>query len=216
MDYTFKDMDFTKSCRILIIVACCSLVVTHAASDKNRSSEPSQISDGLTASFPDFPVTVVPQDTVVDHHIKSSDRKPHLARDSLPKASSSVERAKPNHWLRHEDEKKNHLSHPNDSSDSQSTSVPRCQQTHTIGTSTAFKCINTVLSCLILVVGIVGNTTLLRIICQNKSMRNGPNALIASLALGDLIYITIDIPIHVYKVRAQIIVSLEQGKLYLV
>uniref|UniRef100_A0AAV2KSI6 Endothelin-1 receptor n=1 Tax=Knipowitschia caucasica TaxID=637954 RepID=A0AAV2KSI6_KNICA len=30
-------------------------------------------------------------------------------------------------------------------------------------------------------------------------MRNGPNALIASLALGDLIYITIDIPINVYK-----------------
>ncbi|KAG7232569.1 hypothetical protein INR49_008382 [Caranx melampygus] len=30
-------------------------------------------------------------------------------------------------------------------------------------------------------------------------MRNGPNALIASLALGDLIYIAIDIPINVYK-----------------
>ena len=32
-------------------------------------------------------------------------------------------------------------------------------------------------------------------------MRNGPNALIASLALGDLIYIAIDIPINVYKVK---------------
>ncbi|KAJ8271830.1 hypothetical protein COCON_G00106890 [Conger conger] len=32
-------------------------------------------------------------------------------------------------------------------------------------------------------------------------MRNGPNALIASLALGDLIYIIIDIPVNVYKLQ---------------
>lgn len=63
-----------------------------------------------------------------------------------------------------------------------------------------FRYINTVISCAVFVVGIVGNATLLRIIYQNKSMRNGPNALIASLALGDLIYIIIDIPITVYKV----------------
>ncbi|KAL0157476.1 hypothetical protein M9458_045552, partial [Cirrhinus mrigala] len=62
-----------------------------------------------------------------------------------------------------------------------------------------FKYVNTVLSCLIFVVGMVGNATLLRIIYLNKTMRNGPNALIASLALGDLIYIAIDIPINVYK-----------------
>ncbi|KTG33750.1 hypothetical protein cypCar_00003825 [Cyprinus carpio] len=62
-----------------------------------------------------------------------------------------------------------------------------------------FKYINTIISCAVFVVGIVGNATLLRIIYQNKCMRNGPNALIASLALGDLIYITIDIPINVYK-----------------
>uniref|UniRef100_A0A8C6TPL7 Endothelin-1 receptor n=1 Tax=Neogobius melanostomus TaxID=47308 RepID=A0A8C6TPL7_9GOBI len=76
-------------------------------------------------------------------------------------------------------------------------SLPSCTQETSI--KTAFKYINTVLSCLIFAVGIVGNATLLRIICQNKSMRNGPNALIASLALGDLIYITIDVPINVYK-----------------
>lgn len=76
---------------------------------------------------------------------------------------------------------------------------PRCLQKTSI--ETAFKYINTVLSCLIFVVGMVGNATLLRIIYQNKSMRNGPNALIASLALGDLLYIAIDIPINVYKVR---------------
>ncbi|XP_064871953.1 endothelin-1 receptor-like [Oncorhynchus nerka] len=65
-----------------------------------------------------------------------------------------------------------------------------------------FKYINTVISIMVFVVGIVGNATLLRIIYQNKCMRNGPNALIASLALGDLIYITIDIPINVYKLLA--------------
>ncbi|XP_012686742.1 endothelin receptor type Aa [Clupea harengus] len=65
-----------------------------------------------------------------------------------------------------------------------------------------FRYINTVISCAVFVVGIVGNATLLRIIYQNKSMRNGPNALIASLALGDLIYIIIDIPITVYKLLA--------------
>ncbi|XP_016106029.1 endothelin receptor type Ab [Sinocyclocheilus grahami] len=65
-----------------------------------------------------------------------------------------------------------------------------------------FKYVNTVLSCLIFVVGMVGNATLLRIIYLNKTMRNGPNALIASLALGDLIYIAIDIPINVYKLLA--------------
>ncbi|KAL7982006.1 hypothetical protein Chor_001063 [Crotalus horridus] len=62
-----------------------------------------------------------------------------------------------------------------------------------------FKYINTVISCAVFIIGLVGNATLLRIIYQNKCMRNGPNALIASLALGDLIYIIIDIPIHVYK-----------------
>ncbi|KAB5546638.1 hypothetical protein PHYPO_G00074330 [Pangasianodon hypophthalmus] len=66
----------------------------------------------------------------------------------------------------------------------------------------AFKYVNTVLFCVIFVVGIVGNATLLRIICFHKNMRNGPNALIASLALGDFIYIAIDIPIHIYKLLA--------------
>lgn len=67
--------------------------------------------------------------------------------------------------------------------------------------SNAFKYVNTVLSCAVFIIGMVGNVTLLRIIYQNKCMRNGPNALIASLALGDLIYIIIDIPITTYKVK---------------
>lgn len=65
-----------------------------------------------------------------------------------------------------------------------------------------FKYINTIISMLVFVVGLVGNATLLRIIYQHKCMRNGPNALIASLALGDLIYIIIVIPINVYKVHS--------------
>ncbi|XP_056588381.1 endothelin receptor type Ab isoform X2 [Triplophysa dalaica] len=77
---------------------------------------------------------------------------------------------------------------------------PAClRQTYIEG---LFKYVNTVLSCIIFVVGMVGNATLLRIIYLNKSMRNGPNALIASLALGDLIYIAIDKPINVYKLLA--------------
>lgn len=76
---------------------------------------------------------------------------------------------------------------------------PECLVDTSIKTS--FKYINTVISTLVFVVGLVGNATLLRIICQHKSMRNGPNALIASLALGDLIYIIIVLPINVYKVH---------------
>ncbi|XP_068596271.1 endothelin receptor type B-like [Brachionichthys hirsutus] len=67
----------------------------------------------------------------------------------------------------------------------------------------AFKYVNTVVSCLIFVVGIIGNSTLLRIIYKNKCMRNGPNVLIGSLALGDLLYIVIAIPINVYKLLAE-------------
>uniref|UniRef100_A0A8D0G5Q0 Endothelin receptor type B n=1 Tax=Sphenodon punctatus TaxID=8508 RepID=A0A8D0G5Q0_SPHPU len=66
-----------------------------------------------------------------------------------------------------------------------------------------FKYINTVMSCVVFVLGIIGNSTLLRIIYKNKCMRNGPNILIASLALGDLLHIIIDIPIHVYKLLAE-------------
>ncbi|KAM6139964.1 LOW QUALITY PROTEIN: endothelin receptor type B [Pterocles gutturalis] len=65
-----------------------------------------------------------------------------------------------------------------------------------------FKYINTVVSCLVCL-GIIGNSTLLRIIYKNKCMRNGPNILIASLALGDLLHIIIDIPINVYKLLAE-------------
>lgn len=76
-----------------------------------------------------------------------------------------------------------------------------------------FKYINTVVSCLVFVIGIIGNSTLLRIIYKNKCMRNGPNILIASLALGDLLHIIIGIPINVYKVRHQANAAKVTGKL---
>uniref|UniRef100_A0A3B4AE07 Endothelin receptor type B n=1 Tax=Periophthalmus magnuspinnatus TaxID=409849 RepID=A0A3B4AE07_9GOBI len=65
----------------------------------------------------------------------------------------------------------------------------------------AFKYVNTAVSLLVFVVGILGNAALLKIISANKSMRSGPNILIASLALGDLLHIVIDIPINTYRVR---------------
>ncbi|XP_068606789.1 endothelin receptor type Aa [Brachionichthys hirsutus] len=77
---------------------------------------------------------------------------------------------------------------------------PLCFTTTTIRNN--FKYINTAISILVFVVGLVGNAALLRIIYQHKCMRNGPNALIASLALGDLMYIIIDLPINVYKLLA--------------
>lgn len=204
MDVAFKDTDLPR--RILLLAAWCSLFVSPAAADTNASSQPSPVLDGMMASFPDFLVTEVPQAAAMEHLFQSSDRNPNLVQDTPNKASA--EKVKGNGELKHESERKHHPSHSNNSSsvsDTRTSSVPRCFQARAIQTSTAFKCINTLLSCLILAVGIIGNATLLRIIFQNKSMRNGPNALIASLALGDLIYIVIDIPINVYKVRLRVL-----------
>ncbi|KAG8014695.1 Endothelin-1 receptor [Nibea albiflora] len=77
---------------------------------------------------------------------------------------------------------------------------PMCISRTTI--KSYFKYINTIISVIVFVVGLIGNATLLRIIYQHKCMRNGPNALIASLALGDLIYIIVVIPITIYKLLA--------------
>ncbi|KAF7667651.1 hypothetical protein LDENG_00052130 [Lucifuga dentata] len=71
------------------------------------------------------------------------------------------------------------------------------------GIRDTFKYINTAVSVLVFIVGIVGNSALLKIIYVNKCMRSGPNILIASLALGDLIHIVIDIPINAYKLMAE-------------
>ncbi|KAL0974383.1 hypothetical protein UPYG_G00219710 [Umbra pygmaea] len=79
--------------------------------------------------------------------------------------------------------------------------IPMCSKPTEI--KDAFKYINTVVSCGIFIVGIIGNSALLRIIYKNKCMRNGPNVLIGSLALGDLLYILIAIPINVFKLIAE-------------
>ncbi|XP_069495248.1 endothelin receptor type B [Ambystoma mexicanum] len=83
---------------------------------------------------------------------------------------------------------------------SRPVSPPMCRGVPEIRSS--FKYISTVISCLVFVVGIIGNSTLLRIIYNNKRMRNGPNILIASLALGDLLHILIDMPVNAYKLLA--------------
>ncbi|KAM9319978.1 endothelin receptor type B, partial [Gastrophryne carolinensis] len=66
-----------------------------------------------------------------------------------------------------------------------------------------FRYINAVVSCMIFIVGTIGNLTLLRIIYKDKSMRNGTNLLIGSLALGDFLHIIIDMPITTYKLLSQ-------------
>uniref|UniRef100_A0A674MNM8 Endothelin receptor type B n=1 Tax=Takifugu rubripes TaxID=31033 RepID=A0A674MNM8_TAKRU len=78
---------------------------------------------------------------------------------------------------------------------------PMCLES--AGIRDAFKYINTLVSLVVFVVGIVGNSTLLRIIYANNCMRSGPNVLIASLAVGDLIHIVVDIPINAYRLMAE-------------
>lgn len=215
MGSAFKEVDLAKNFSVkcskmtsvsemfmLLLVVWCSVFVDPAASHKNMSSEPSQILDEMMANFTDFPLTDMPQVPVMNHLIQPSDSKPHLVQETLNKALSPVEKGKSKHKLEYKYERKPYPSHLSNTSHVPNTwpmSPPSCLQATSI--KTTFKYINTVLSCVIFAVGIIGNATLLRIICQNKSMRNGPNALIASLALGDLIYIAIDIPINVYKVR---------------
>ncbi|XP_022625335.1 endothelin-1 receptor-like isoform X2 [Seriola dumerili] len=160
-------------------------------------------SDQMMSDLPDLLSTDPPG---VDYRIHTSDREPHLAQQTVNKPLSPLEhglgKLKHSSKLKHKHER-----NPPSSSSNSSLAVhkrlappPSCVQETSI--KTAFKYINTVMSCVIFAVGIIGNATLLRIIYQNKSMRNGPNALIASLALGDLIYIAIDIPINVYKLLA--------------
>lgn len=78
--------------------------------------------------------------------------------------------------------------------------LPMCSES--AGIRGAFKYVNMAVSLLVFVVGIVGNSALLKIIYVNKCMRSGPNILIASLALGDLIHVVIDIPINAYRVSS--------------
>uniref|UniRef100_A0A3Q4BH94 G-protein coupled receptors family 1 profile domain-containing protein n=1 Tax=Mola mola TaxID=94237 RepID=A0A3Q4BH94_MOLML len=151
-------------------------------------------------SLPDVFGTDTPLGLGMDHLVVTSGTEPHLAQETLHKATPSLEKGNSKHKLKNKLERRPHSSNSSWIFHMRPVLPPKCLQPTSI--NTAFKFINTLLSCVIFAVGIIGNATLLRIIYQNKSMRNGPNALIASLALGDLIYIAIDIPINVYKLLA--------------
>ncbi|KAF3694803.1 Endothelin receptor type B [Channa argus] len=100
-----------------------------------------------------------------------------------------------------ENQKSNSSIHPPQVAGPKTPNPPMCSES--AGIRDTFKYVNTVVSLLVFVVGIVGNVALLRIIYVNKCMRSGPNILIASLALGDLIHIVIDIPINAYRLMAE-------------
>lgn len=95
-------------------------------------------------------------------------------------------------------QKSNSSIHPPQVAGPKTPHPPMCLES--AGIRDTFKYVNIVVSLLVFVVGIVGNSALLKIIYVNKCMRSGPNILIASLALGDLIHIGIDIPINTYRV----------------
>ncbi|KAM9335757.1 endothelin receptor type B-like isoform 2-T2 [Symphorus nematophorus] len=182
----------------VLLVVWCLLFVNLVGCNRNVSSDPSHVSDLMMSDLPDFYGTEPPLVPGMDHLIQTPDRQAHMVQETVNKEPSALEKGKAKHVgkLKH----KYDIKSPSRSSSSNVTVPPSCVQQTSI--KTAFKYINTVLSCVIFAVGIIGNATLLRIIYQNKSMRTGPNALIASLALGDLIYIAIDIPIQVYKLLA--------------
>lgn len=163
-----------------LLFLCCFLFVSPVGCHSNATSQPPPTDLKLSDPSVDPP----PPD-------------PHLSQETVHKPRVSVE-PEPEKLRTVSKPKHKHERKPSNSSQRIMIAPPPCLNIMSI--QTAFKYINTVLSCLIFTVGMIGNATLLRIICQNKSMRNGPNALIASLALGDLIYIVIDLPINVYKV----------------
>ncbi|XP_077436077.1 endothelin receptor type B-like isoform X2 [Vanacampus margaritifer] len=66
-----------------------------------------------------------------------------------------------------------------------------------------FKYLFAAISIVFFVLGIVGNSALLRIIHRNKCMRSGVDFLIASLASGDLLHIVVGIPVNTYRLMAK-------------
>ncbi|XP_038054888.1 neuromedin-B receptor-like [Patiria miniata] len=56
-----------------------------------------------------------------------------------------------------------------------------------------------VIMLILTVVGFVGNSCIIFIVLVNRSMRNRPNALVASLAVGDLLLLFFCIPLRLYQ-----------------
>lgn len=52
---------------------------------------------------------------------------------------------------------------------------------------------------LIILIGLIGNITLIKIFCTVKSMRNVPNLFISSLAIGDLLLLLTCVPVDATK-----------------
>ncbi|XP_076019350.1 endothelin receptor type B-like isoform X2 [Genypterus blacodes] len=191
----------------LLLVVWCLAFVNPVGCYANFSSA----SELMIADLPlDLHGTYPPPELGSDRRTRTQERKLDLVQETAEETPSvpepGLEKSTPQHVsklkLKLERKSQSHSSSSNSSLPVRvrSFAPPSCMQAMMV--KMAFKYINTVLSCAIFAVGIIGNATLLRIIYQNKSMRNGPNALIASLALGDLIYIAIDIPINVYKLLA--------------
>uniref|UniRef100_A0A665TJY7 Endothelin receptor type B n=1 Tax=Echeneis naucrates TaxID=173247 RepID=A0A665TJY7_ECHNA len=120
------------------------------------------------------------------------------AQHSDPLAVTELSEIASTGFLILEKQKSNSSIRPVQVAEPKSPHLPMCLES--AGVRNTFKYINTVVSLPVFVTGIVGNSALLKIIYQNKCMRSEPNILIASLALGDLIHIVIDIPISTYRV----------------
>ncbi|XP_039862961.1 endothelin receptor type B-like [Simochromis diagramma] len=159
---------------ILLLIVWCLSFIDPAVCQHNPTSEPF-FSNLVMSDLPGFHSTDQPLDPG-SHHLQNNVKKSGHGKQHFQKLKQHKEQQQPS---------------------TNTSTVVRCSVN--VKMKATFRYINVVLSCLIFIVGIIGNATLLRIISQNKSMRNGPNALIASLALGDLIYIAIVMPIHVYK-----------------
>uniref|UniRef100_A0A3Q4M6F6 Endothelin receptor type Ab n=1 Tax=Neolamprologus brichardi TaxID=32507 RepID=A0A3Q4M6F6_NEOBR len=158
---------------ILLLIFWCLSFIDPAVCQHIPTSEPS-FSNLVMSDLPGFHGTDQPLDPGLNH-LQNNVKKSGHGKQHFQKLKQ----------------------HKEQQPSTNTSTVVRCSVN--VKMKATFRYINVVLSCLIFIVGIIGNATLLRIISQNKSMRNGPNALIASLALGDLIYIAIVMPIHVYK-----------------
>ncbi|XP_022079658.1 neuromedin-B receptor-like [Acanthaster planci] len=56
-----------------------------------------------------------------------------------------------------------------------------------------------IVTAILTVVGFFGNSGIILIVLSNRSMRNRPNALVASLAVGDLLVVLVSAPLRIYQ-----------------
>ncbi|XP_061734884.1 endothelin receptor type B-like [Nerophis ophidion] len=77
------------------------------------------------------------------------------------------------------------------------SSLPMCPRSTRLGE--AFKYVTAAVFLVVFVLGTAGNWMLLRVIHKKTRPRSGASILIASLALGDLVHVVIDIPVSAYR-----------------